>query len=229
MSRRRIVLLGAPGAGKGTQAVLLAARHALAHLSTGDLLRAAVKAGTDAGRAASAHMQAGRLVPDDVVFGVLFDRLAQETGGFVLDGFPRNRAQAEELDRRLAAQGTPLDLVIDVAVPDGLLVRRITGRRVCRACGRNFHVEFVPSRVPGRCDACAGELFQRQDDTAAVVEERLAVYHRLTAPLEDYYRGRGLLVAVDGTREVESVAADIGALLDGSKAGGPVAGGARAR
>jgi adenylate kinase len=224
MTRRRIVLLGAPGAGKGTQAALLAERNGWAHLSTGDLLRAAVKADTPAGRAASAHMQAGRLVPDDVVFGVLFDRLAGSAGGFVLDGFPRNRAQAEELDRRLAAQETPLELVVDVEVPDALLVKRITGRRVCKGCGRNYHVEFVPSREPGRCDACAGELLQRADDTAAVVGERLAVYHRQTEPLKAYYRDAGLLTGVDGTRAVDQVTADIAEAL-----GTGVAGGARAR
>ncbi len=207
--KRRLVLLGAPGAGKGTQAKRLAETQGLEHLSTGDLLRAAVKAGTPAGRAAAAVMEAGKLVPDDVVFGVLFERLHGAMGGFVLDGFPRNRAQAEELDRRLATSGHPLEQVIDVHVPDDHLVRRITGRRICKGCGRNFHVEFVPSRESGRCDGCHGELSQRPDDTAGVVAERLSVYHQQTEPLKAYYKSRGLLTTVDGTRSVEQVGADI--------------------
>jgi len=196
--KRRLVLLGAPGAGKGTQAKRLAESTGLAHLSTGDLLRAAVAAGTPAGREASAHMQAGRLVPDEVVFGVLFERLQDAEQGFVLDGFPRNRAQAEELDRRLAEAGHGLEAVIDVEVPDSQLVRRITGRRICKGCGRNYHVEFVPSKVAGRCDACGGELSQRADDTAAVVTERLTV---------------------DGTRTVDQVGAAIVAALGAGVAG----------
>ena len=211
---RRIVLLGAPGAGKGTQAKRLADACGLAHLSTGDLLRAAVAAGTPAGKAAREHMEAGRLVPDETVFGVLFERLGLQrpgsaSGGFVLDGFPRNRAQAEELDRRLEAAGAPIDLAIDLDVPDDRLVARLTGRRVCGACGANFHVDFLPPRAPGACDACGSALVQRKDDTAAVVGERLAVYRRQTEPLKQYYRAKGLLVRVDGDREVGQVARDL--------------------
>jgi adenylate kinase len=217
--KRRLVLLGAPGAGKGTQARRLAEAHGLAHLSTGDLLRAAVAAGTPAGRAAASIMQAGKLVPDDVVFGVLFERLPAAVDGFVLDGFPRNCAQAEELDGRLAGLGHPLQAVIDVHVPDEQLVRRITGRRICKGCGRNYHVEFVPSRVAGRCDACGGELVQRPDDTAAVVAERLTVYHQQTEPLKAYYKSRGLLTMLDGTRAVEQVEADIVEALGAGTAG----------
>jgi len=217
--KRRLVLLGAPGAGKGTQARRLAETTGIAHLSTGDLLRAAVAAGTPSGKAAAAHMQAGRLVPDEVVFGVLFERLAEAAQGFVLDGFPRNRAQAEELDRRLAQGERGLQAVIDVEVPDALLVRRITGRRICKGCGRNHHVEFVPSRQAGRCDDCGGELIQRADDTAAVVAERLAVYHQQTEPLKAYYRTRGLLTTVDGTQAVEQVGAGIVEVLGSGVAG----------
>lgn len=217
--KRRIVLLGAPGAGKGTQARRLAEREGLAHLSTGDLLRAAVTAGTPAGQAAKGHMDAGRLVPDEVVFGVLFERLGERTPGFVLDGFPRNVTQAEELDRRLAALGLPLEAVVDLDVPDARLLARLTGRRGCRACGRIFHVDFQPPREPGRCDGCGGALQQRDDDREAVVAERLAVYHRQTEPLRAHYRARGLLARVDGDREPAAVERDLAASLGGAAAG----------
>jgi adenylate kinase len=216
--KRRIVLLGAPGAGKGTQARVLAGREGLAHLSTGDLLRAAVAAGSPAGKAAKAHMDAGRLVPDDVVFGVLFERLDARTTGFVLDGFPRNVAQAEELDRRLAALKLPLEAVVDIDVPDSRLVARITGRRACKTCGRNYHVQFLPPRRPGICDDDGAPLVQRADDTEAVVKERLDVYHRQAAPLKDYYRARGLLSRVDGDREPAAVERDLLACLGGAAA-----------
>jgi adenylate kinase len=217
--KRRIVLLGAPGAGKGTQARQLANREGLAHLSTGDLLRAAVAAGTPAGKAAKSHMDAGRLVPDDVVFGVLFERLDARTGGFVLDGFPRNVAQAEELDRRLAALKLPLEAVVDIDVPDSRLVARITGRRSCKTCGRNYHVTFLPPKQAGICDDDGTALTQRADDTEAVVKERLSVYHAQTAPLKDYYRTRGLLARVDGDRDPVAVERDLLACLGGTAAG----------
>ncbi len=217
--RRRVVLLGAPGAGKGTQAQRLAESERLLHLSTGDLLRAAVKAGTDLGKQARAHMEAGQLVPDDLVFQVLFERLRAGADAFLLDGFPRNRAQAEELDRRLAAAGTPLDLVLDIEVPDARLVGRLTGRRTCKGCGRNYHVEFLPPRRSGSCDACGGELHQRADDSPHVVAERLSVYHELTEPLKAYYRDAGLLLTIDGDRPVAEVGR---ALLDGLKQDGRV-------
>lgn len=203
------VILGAPGAGKGTQAQRVCGTLGLVHLSTGDLLRGAVAAGTPAGREAKSFMEAGKLVPDDVVFGVLFERLQPADGpaveGFMLDGFPRNRAQAEELDRRLEAAGQSLDAVVDVAVPDSRIVERITGRRSCKACGRAYHVTFVPPAKEGVCDACGGELSQRSDDTESVVKDRLAVYHEQTAPLVDYYRERGLLTTVDGDQSVDAV------------------------
>ncbi len=217
--KRRIVLLGAPGAGKGTQARRLAEREGLLHLSTGDLLRAAVTAGTPAGRAARVHMDAGRLVPDDMVFGVLFERLGAGTPAFVLDGFPRNVAQAEELDRRLAALRAPLELAVDIDVPDARLVPRLTGRRNCRDCGRNFHVQFLPPRREGACDGCGGVLVQRDDDRESVVGERLATYHRQTEPLKAYYRSRGLLGRVDGDRDVAAVERDLQACLGGTAAG----------
>jgi adenylate kinase len=217
--KRRIVLLGAPGAGKGTQAQRLARREGLSHLSTGDLLRAAVAAGTPAGKAAHAHMQAGRLVPDELVFGVLFERLGAGTPAFVLDGFPRNVAQAEELERRLGALGAPLEAAVDIDVPDARLVPRLTGRRSCSACGRAFHVQFLPPRREGACDACGGPLVQREDDREAVVRERLATYHRQTEPLKAHYRARGLFERVDGDRDVEAVERDLVACLGGAAAG----------
>jgi adenylate kinase len=216
--KRRIVLLGAPGAGKGTQAKRLAEREGLLHLSTGDMLRAAVAAGSPAGRAAKAHMDAGRLVPDDVVFGVLFERLDERSTGFVLDGFPRNVAQAEELDKRLAALRLPLEAVVDIDVPDARLVARLTGRRGCKACGRNYHVDFVPPRKAGTCDQCGAALVQREDDKPAVVTERLAVYHRQTEPLIAYYSKRGLLARVNGDRDVSDVERDLLASLAAGKA-----------
>jgi len=203
----RAVLLGAPGAGKGTQARRLAEETGMAHLSTGDLLRAAVAAGTPAGERARAFMESGRLVPDEVVVSVLFERLEAPDGprDFLLDGFPRNRTQAEELDRRLQAAGMGLDVVVELVIPEERLVRRITGRRVCRGCGRNYHVEFLPPKTEGVCDACGGELDQRPDDTEGVVAERLAVYHEQTAPLMSYYEASGRLVSVDADGPVEQV------------------------
>jgi adenylate kinase len=216
---QRVVILGAPGAGKGTQAHRVANLLGLEHLSTGDLLRAAVAAGTPAGTAAHACMDAGELVPDEVVFGVLFDRLNQEgTSGYLLDGFPRNRAQAEELDRRLDAADSGLSRVVELAVPDERLVKRLTGRRQCKSCGRNFHVEYLPPTKDGRCDDCDGELIQRKDDNEAVVSNRLQVYHEQTAPLVDYYTERGLLSTVDGDRAVDEVTADVRRVLESAVA-----------
>lgn len=219
-SQRRVVLLGAPGAGKGTQAAVLAGRLGLAHLSTGDMLRAALAAGSPAGLAAKGHMEAGRLVPDEVVLAVLFERLEHVGGGFVLDGFPRTLEQAKALDTRLAALRRPLDLVLEIDVPDDKLLARIVGRRVCKGCGRNYHVDFRPPTSKGLCDACGGELQQRKDDTPAVVSERLGVYHRQIAPLRDYYRRRNLLTAVDGDRDAELVTKDLLACLSSPAAKG---------
>lgn len=210
----RVVLLGAPGAGKGTQASRMAKRLGLSHLSTGDLLRAAVKAGTEAGLAAKESIEAGRLVSDEVVFGVLFESLESQADGFLLDGFPRNRSQAEELDRRLEQAGTPLDIVVDFEVPEAQLIARLTGRRICRACGQNYHMEFMPPKEARICDACGGELYERSDDSRNVVTERLAVYHEQTEPLRDYYRGRGLLATVNGDQDVDAVTTDLAACLE---------------
>jgi len=217
---RRTVILGAPGAGKGTQAQRVCESLGMEHLSTGDLLRSAVKAGTPAGTEAKGFMDAGKLVPDEVVFGVLFERLetGNVAGSYMLDGFPRNRAQAEELDRRLAARSEALDQVVEVNVPDERIVGRITGRRICKGCGRNYHVEFVPPTKEGVCDDCDGELYRRADDEEAVVIDRLAVYHEQTAPLIEYYSGRGLLVTVDGDQPVDAVTGAVLGALSGNVA-----------
>jgi len=219
----RVVLLGAPGAGKGTQAAVVASQLGLAHLSTGDMLRAAAAAGSEAGLKAKAHMDAGRLVPDADVLSVLFERLEglRRSGqGFVLDGFPRTLEQAQALDARLAPWGRPLDQVFEIDVPDDRLTARLVGRRVCGACGRNYHLEFRPPAAEGRCDACGGALVQRRDDTPAVVSERLAVYHRQIAPLRDYYRRRDLLTTIDGDRPAELVTKDLLAALSSPAAKG---------
>ena len=220
MTCTRVVFLGAPGAGKGTQAQRVCASEGFVHLSTGDLLRAAVKHGTEAGRAAQSFMEAGQLVPDEVVFGVLFERLEEGVDAFVLDGFPRNLAQAEELDRRLVATGKPLDVVVDIDVPAERLMGRITGRRTCPNCSAMYHVDFKPPKAEGLCDACGAEIVQRKDDNEETVGSRLAVYREQTEPLKDYYTRHGLLVAVDGDRSMDEVTQGIGQILAGAPAGG---------
>ncbi len=201
-----LVFLGPPGAGKGTQARLLQEREGVPRISTGDILRAAVADGTPLGRQAAAYLERGDLVPDDVMIAVVEDRLRQPDTrrGFVLDGFPRTRAQAEALDRILAAQGRGLDAVVYFQVSDATVVRRLVGRRVCRAAGHIYHVEFSPPRVPGRCDLDGSPLEQREDDREETVRHRLEVYRRDTEPLVEYYRSRGIFETVqDG--DVETV------------------------
>lgn len=195
-----VVLLGAPGAGKGTQAERIVADYGLPHISTGDMLRAAVAAGTPMGREAAKYMEAGALVPDEVVVGVVKERLAQPDAreGFLLDGFPRTVAQAEALDALLAAEGRAITHVILIEVPDEELVQRIAGRRSCGRCGKLYNVTFDPPKAEGVCDVCGGELVQRADDNEETVRRRLAVYHEQTAPLVDYYRRRGVLRTVFG-------------------------------
>jgi adenylate kinase len=204
----RVAFLGPPGAGKGTQARDLAREWSVPHIATGDMLREAVAAGTALGREAKGYMDKGALVPDDVIISMIAERLRQPDArnGFLLDGFPRTIAQAEGLERLLKDLGHPLDRVIyfDVAEPE--LVRRLTGRRVCRACGHSFHVVSNPPRREGVCDACGGELYQRVDDSESTVRNRLAVYARQTAPLLDWYSGKDLLASIKG----EGAIADIG-------------------
>jgi adenylate kinase len=211
----RAVFLGPPGAGKGTQARELAREFSVPHIATGDILRDAVAAGTALGREARRYMDQGALVPDDVVIGLIAERLGQPDArsGFILDGFPRTIAQAEALDRLLKDLERPLQRVILFDVPDEELVRRISGRRVCRRCATPFHVTSAPPVRPGICDACGGELYQRDDDREETVRTRLQVYARQTAPLLDYYRGRNLLATVDGEGDIEAIREQVRRLL----------------
>jgi adenylate kinase len=203
----RVAFLGPPGAGKGTQARELAREAAVPQIATGDMLREAVAAGTALGREAKRYMDQGALVPDDVVVAAMKERLAQPdaAGGFILDGFPRTIAQAEALTQMLKDLGRELDAVVYFEVPEEELLRRLTGRRVCRQCGSTFHVVSAPPAKPGVCDRCGGELSQREDDSEATVANRLQVYARQTAPLLDYYRDRGLLRPVEGKGPVADV------------------------
>jgi adenylate kinase len=204
----RVIFLGAPGAGKGTQARRLAAGSGVPQVATGDMLREAVAAGTPLGREAKRFMDQGALVPDEVVIGLVDERLsrADARGGYVLDGFPRTVAQAEALDALLRRLGQDLDRVVFFDVSRDELLRRLTGRRVCRRCGTAFHLVSAPPKVAGQCDQCGGELYQREDDAEATVGRRLDVYQTQTAPLLDYYRKRGLLVRVAGEGPVDGVA-----------------------
>jgi len=206
-----IILLGPPGAGKGTQAALLAQQEGIPHISTGDILRAAKAAGTSLGKLAASYMDRGDLVPDDVVIGLVKERLAQPDcrKGFIFDGFPRTVPQADALGRALLELGLPLTGVISIEVADADLVDRAVGRRSCSQCGEIYHVVGKPPTVAGVCDRCGGALVQRDDDKAEVVENRLRRYHQQTAPLIDYYRAKGLLRSVNGKQSMDSVTADI--------------------
>lgn len=203
----RVIFLGPPGAGKGTQARRAAARWGVPQIATGDMLREVVATGIPLGREAKQHMDAGGLVPDEVIIGLVAERLAEPDArkGFVLDGFPRTAAQAQALDRLLEDHGLALDRVVLFQIDDSELVTRLTDRRVCRACGRNYHVAFSPPAKADRCDGCGGALYQRSDDEEATVRRRLAVYARDTRPLIEYYRGRGLLETISGAGTVEQV------------------------
>lgn len=201
--------MGPPGAGKGTQAVHIATHYGIPHISTGDMFRAAVKAGSELGTQAKSYMDQGLLVPDEVTVGIVKERLASPdcTNGFLLDGFPRTLAQAAALDRTLAEQ--PIDVALNITVPREELIRRLTGRRVCRSCGATFHLQSKPPAIAGVCDACGGELYQRNDDEIATVTNRLDVYTSQTEPLIEYYQQQGKLVTVDGTRAIDEVFAEV--------------------
>lgn len=211
-----LILLGPPGAGKGTQAEFLQTRLHLCKLSTGDMLRAAVKAGTEIGRQADAVMKAGQLVSDDIMIRLIRERVQQADceGGFILDGFPRTIAQAEALDQMLAEMGKPLALVIELTVNDAILVERIAGRFSCARCGTGYHDTFKPTRVAGVCDVCGSKEFsRRKDDVRETVAARLAAYHAQTAPLLPYYEGRGILRSVDGMADIGAVTEAINKVL----------------
>lgn len=203
-----VVMMGPPGAGKGTQAKMLADRAGFAHLSPGDLLRQAVKEGAEVGQKAKKFMDSGRLVPDDVIIELIGDRVRQAGGsrGIILDGFPRTLRQAEALGELLRELGQPLDAVVNVVVPEEEVIRRLTGRRVCRQCGTNYHLVYKPPVAAGKCDLCGGQLYQRSDDSEATARARLDVYRRETEPLIAYYASRDLVRDVDGRGSVEEVA-----------------------
>jgi adenylate kinase len=203
----RIVLVGPPGAGKGTQAEFVAAHLSVPKISTGDIFRANVRAGTLLGTEAKKYMDAGDLVPDEVTVGMVLDRIAEPDAarGYLLDGFPRNLAQAKVLDDMLLDLGHGLDMVMELVVDDEEVVRRLTGRRTCRRCGQIWHLDFDPTADPDSCDRCGGELFQRDDDREETIRHRLEVYAEQTAPIVGYYAESGILVGVDATGPVEDV------------------------
>ena len=206
-----LMLFGAPGAGKGTQAKFLIEKYNIPQISTGDILRAAIVDKTDMGMEAKNFMDAGKLVPDSTIIGIIKDRLAQADckDGFILDGFPRTLGQAEALTQLMETMKIKLDKVISLNVPDELIVGRITGRRVCASCGASFHVEFNPSKKEGVCDYCEGELTIRKDDNEETVKSRLASYHEQTTPLIDFYTKMGVFVQLDGTKDVSEVTKDM--------------------
>ncbi len=199
-----LILLGAPGAGKGTQAEILCERLYIPTISTGNMIREALKSGTEMGLKAKAFIEAGQLVPDEVVIGIVAERLRQDDckNGFILDGFPRTIPQAEALDR----MGITIDRVVDINVPDEVIARRVSGRRVCLDCGNTYHIETKKPRVDGVCDRCGNTLVQRKDDQPETVQERLSVYHAQTEPLRDYYAAAGKLLVMDGQMGIQEIA-----------------------
>lgn len=212
----KIVMLGAPGAGKGTQAKKIAAKFGIPHISTGDIFRANIKNETELGKKAKAYMDQGLLVPDELTVSLVTDRVVQEDckTGYVLDGFPRNIPQAEALTAALDEMGEALGFAINVEVPDANIVRRMSGRRACVGCGATYHLEYAPTKEEGICDTCGKELILREDDKPETVEKRLRVYHEQTQPLIDYYREKGILYSVDGTKDIQDVFQDILKLLE---------------
>lgn len=203
----KIIMLGAPGAGKGTQAKLIGEKYGIPHISTGDIFRANIKNGTALGMEAKSYMDRGLLVPDELTVKILLDRVAQEdcAGGYVLDGFPRTIPQAEVLDKALAELNDKIDHAIDVDVPDENIIKRMSGRRACVGCGATYHIEFIKPKTEGICDDCGQELVLRDDDRPETVGKRLDVYHKQTQPLIDFYNKKGILKTVDGTREMDEV------------------------
>jgi len=212
----RLILLGPPGAGKGTQAKLICSAYRIAHISTGDMLRERIAAGTPTGKQARRYYERGELVPDPIMVAMVRERLQEDDcrSGFLLDGFPRTIGQAEALDQALADTGQSVQLVLKIDASDEELIRRLSGRRICQQCGKNYHVEFMPPENPERCDNCGGKLVLRKDDQPETIRQRLNVYHAQTAPLAEYYKARNLLLTVDGTDSVEKVHERIRKLID---------------
>jgi adenylate kinase len=209
---KKLLIMGPPGAGKGTQAANIVSKYGVCHISTGDMFRSAIKNGTEMGKLAQKYIENGELVPDSVTVGIVKERLSQQDileKGFLLDGFPRNLDQAHSLDTILEELGYSLDAVINVSVLDEILINRIIGRRICRQCGATYHIEFNKPNVEGVCNECGGELYIRKDDTRETAENRLNVYSTQTQPLLDFYAERGLLVEIDGDQAVSKVFSDI--------------------
>ena len=203
----KIIMLGAPGAGKGTQAKKIAEKYQIPHISTGDIFRANIKNGTELGKKAKTYMDQGLLVPDELTCDLVVDRVKQEDckNGYILDGFPRTIPQAESLDEALGQMGESLDYAINVDVPDEHIVNRMSGRRACVGCGATYHMVYAPTKKEGVCDVCGAELILRDDDKPETVQKRLSVYHEQTQPLIDYYKGKGILKDVDGTKDMDVV------------------------
>ena len=212
----KIIMLGAPGAGKGTQAKKIAEKYSIPHISTGDIFRANIKEGTELGKKAKEYMDKGALVPDELVCDLVVDRISQEDAknGYVLDGFPRTIPQAEALDAALTKIGEKIDYAIDVDVPDDNIINRMSGRRACVACGGTYHIEFNPTKAEGVCDACGGQLILRDDDQPETVKNRLKVYHEQTQPLIEYYTKKDILKSVDGTQDMSKVFDSIVGILE---------------
>lgn len=207
----RIILLGPPGAGKGTQAAGIVEKYNIPHISTGDIFRKNIKEGTELGKKAKGFIDQGLLVPDELTVGLVTDRIAQPDceKGFMLDGFPRNVAQAQHLDKYLKEVGISLDKVVNIEVDKDILVGRAVGRRICKSCGATYHVEFNPPKVDGVCDVCGGELYQRADDNEETVSKRIQVYLDETKPLVDYYSKEGIIANINGEQSIDKVFADI--------------------
>ena len=212
----KIIMLGAPGAGKGTQAQRIAEKYGIPHISTGDIFRANIKNGTELGKKAKAFMDQGLLVPDELTVDLVMDRISQPDckEGYILDGFPRTIPQAEALTEALAKKGEAIDFAIDVDVPDEKIVTRMAGRRACIKCGMTYHIVYAAPKKEGICDKCGAELVLRDDDKPETVTKRLAVYHEQTAPLADYYRKAGKLFTVDGTQEISAITAQLLSILE---------------